>query len=114
MSDDRQAVAELASVSDADAPHLIIHYVYLPSSEAAASIAGELRNRGFDAEQRLGADGVNWLVLARHVAIPSEPLMASTRRFIETLVAQFGGEYDGWEAEVPSQDSTSWSSISHH
>jgi regulator of RNase E activity RraB len=107
MSDDKQAVAELAAVSDADAPHLILHYVYLPSSEAAALIANELRNRGFSVEQRLGADGINWLVLARHVAVPSETLMASTRRSIETLVEKFDGEYDGWEAEVPRRDGTS-------
>jgi hypothetical protein len=107
MSDDKQAVAELAAVSDADAPHLILHYVYLPSSEAAALIADELLNRGFNVERRLGADGVNWLVLARHVAVPSEALMASTRRSMETLVEKFGDEYDGWEAEVRRRDSTS-------
>jgi hypothetical protein len=55
----------------------------------------------------LGADGVNWLVLARHVAVPSEALMASTRQSMETLVEKFGGEYDEWEAEVPRRDSTS-------
>lgn len=100
MSDDKQAVAELAAVSDADAPHLILHYVYLPSKEAAASVASEFRSSGFDTEERLGADGVNWLVLARHVAVPTEELMAATRRTMETLVAKFGGEYDGWEADV--------------
>jgi regulator of RNase E activity RraB len=100
MSDDRQAVAELAAVSDEDAPHLILHYVYLASSETAASVASELRSRGFETEERLGADGVNWLVLARHVAVPSEACMAATRRLMETLVAKTGGEYDGWEADV--------------
>jgi len=48
----------------------------------------------------LGADGVNWLVLARHEAVPTEELMASMRRSMETLIAKIGGEYDGWEADV--------------
>lgn len=100
MSDDRQAVAELAVVSDAEAPHLILHYAYLPSNEAAAVAAAELRSFGFETEERLGADGVNWLVLARHVVVPSENLMVATRRSMEALTAKLGGEYDGWEADV--------------
>jgi hypothetical protein len=100
MTDDKRAVAEVAAVSDADAPHLILHYLYLPSREGAASVASELRTGGFDTEERLGADGVNWLVLARHMAVPTEALMAATRRSMETLVANLGGEYDGWEADV--------------
>ena len=104
MSDDSRAIAELAAVSDEDAAHTILHYIYVPNSEDAASIVGELRHRGFQTEERLGADGSNWLVLARQEAVPSESLMASTRRFMETLVASVGGEYDGWEAEVRRQD----------
>lgn len=100
MSKDREALAELAAVSDANAPHLVLHYIYLPSSEAAAEVAVELRSRGFDTEERLGADGVNWLVLARHVAVPSEDFMVATRQSMESLVAALGGEYDGWEADV--------------
>jgi hypothetical protein len=100
MSNDGEAIAELAAVSDADAAHLILHYVYLPSSEAAAEVAGELRSRGFDTEERLGADGANWLVLARHVAVPSKDFMVATRLSMESLVAERGGEYDGWEVDV--------------
>jgi hypothetical protein len=61
MSGDKKAVAELATASDPAAPHLIFHYVYFPNREAAASVASELRSSGFDTEERLGADGVNWL-----------------------------------------------------
>jgi regulator of RNase E activity RraB len=98
--DDKQAVNELASVSDTDAPHVILHYVYLPNKEAAASVAQELRSSGYETEERLGADGADWLVLARHVAVPTGELMVSTRQTMETLVSRFGGEYDGWEADV--------------
>lgn len=100
MSKDGEAIAELAAVSDVEAPHPILHYVYVPSCEAAAFVGEELRGRGFATEERLGADGVNWLVLARHVAVPSEAVMASIRQSMEALVAKVGGEYDGWEADV--------------
>lgn len=104
MSDDAHAIAELTAASDGDASHAILHYLYVPSSETAAVISEELRHRGYRTEERLGADGVNWLVLARHEAVPSEALMASTRRSMETLVDRVGGEYDGWEAEVRHPD----------
>jgi hypothetical protein len=107
MSGDSEAFAELAALSDAEAPHTILHYVYVPDAEVAASIAGELHLRGFRTEVRLGADGSNWLVLARHEGVPSEALMSSTRRFMEALVGDVGGEYDGWEAEVRRPDGDS-------
>jgi len=100
VSKDGEAIAELAAVSDVEVPHPILHYVYLPSREAAASVGQELRGRGFTTEERLGADGANWLVLARHVAVPSAAAMASIRQSMEALVAKVGGEYDGWEADV--------------
>lgn len=101
MSNDAKAVSEIAAVADGDAPRTILHYLYAPSSEAAAVIAVELRHRGFRAEERSGGDG---LVLARHEAIPTDALMTSTRRSMETLVATVGGEYDGWEADVRHRD----------
>ena len=100
MSDDRQAIQEIAAVSNGDAVHTILHYLYTTSSEAAAEIAKELRQRGFRTEERLGGDGVNWLVLARHEAVPTEELVTATRRSLEKLLARVGGEYDGWEADV--------------
>lgn len=100
MSDDRQALREIAAVSDGEAIHSILHYLYAPSSEAAGQIAKELRESGFKTEERLGGDDVNWLVLARHEAVPTDELMTSTRRSMEALTAKVGGEYDGWEADV--------------
>lgn len=100
MTDDKEAITELALLSGPDALHTIAHYVYVPSPELAASLASELRRHGFRTEECLGGDGLNWLVLARHDAVPSESRMASTRRLMESLVANVEGEYDGWEAEV--------------
>jgi hypothetical protein len=94
-----------AAGADLSAPRTILHYIYVPNRGSADSIANELRQRGFRIEQRLGADGENWLVLAIHEVIVSEALMGSTRRSMEALIARFGGgEYDGWEAEVRPHD----------
>lgn len=100
MSNDARAIKEIAAVSDGDAHHTILHYLYFPSSEGAAAIAEELKRRGFNTEERLGGDGSSWLVLASHQAVPTEELIASIRRSMETLIAEVGGEYDGWEADV--------------
>ncbi|MDO8840436.1 MAG: ribonuclease E inhibitor RraB [Parvibaculum sp.] len=100
MNDDAKAVRVLAALSDGDAPHPIRHYLYVPTGEAAVDVAKELQARGFNTEERPGADGVNWLVLVHHEAVPTERLMLSMRRSMEALVARVGGQYDGWEAEV--------------
>lgn len=100
MSDDRDAIAELVRVSKPGQAHLILHYLYFPRERDARSAAGELRRQGFDTEERLGADSVNWLVLARHSVVPSEASIADARRLMESLVKPWNGEYDGWEADL--------------
>lgn len=100
MSDDRSAVDELLRASKAGALHTVLHYLYLPSKSAAVEVAVRLRAQGFTTEERRGADGVNWLVLAKHQVIPSESVMAAARQIMEGLTAPLNGEYDGWEAEV--------------
>jgi hypothetical protein len=90
MSLDARAVAKLAS-----RPHSVTHYLYAPDSDAANAIATELKQSGFRAEERLSADGVKWLVLARHEIVPTENQMASLRQSMQQLVAPYDGEYDG-------------------
>lgn len=104
MSKDMMAITEVGAVSDLREPHTISHYLYVPNRGDARTIAEELKRRGFHTEERLGADSVNWLVLARHEAIPTEERMASVRRSMEILIAKVGGEYDGWEADVRHHD----------
>jgi hypothetical protein len=101
MSEDARGVVVLASVSDVSRPHSVLHFLYVPDGDAAGAVASELRQSGFRTEERLGADGVNWLVLACHEIVPTEEQLAALRRSMENLVAPYGGEYDGWEAEVP-------------
>ncbi len=100
MSDDLDALCELLDASKPGAPHMLVHYLYVPNREIAATISNELRQRGFQTEDRLGADGVDWLVLARHQVVPTGEVLTSTRQLMEKLAADVNGEYDGWEAEV--------------
>ena len=100
MINDTHAIAELGEVSDVSELHTILHYLYVSSSDDADAIASELQRNGYHTEQRLGADGVNWLVLARHEMIPTQESMASLRKFMEKLLSPCNGEYDGWEAKV--------------
>ncbi len=100
MSDDRTALEELLRVSVPGAPHTVLHYLYVPTREAAIKVAIDLRCRGFSTQERLGADGVNWLVLARHDLFLSEEALVATRQMMDAIVGSRGGEYDGWEAET--------------
>ncbi|MDQ8726184.1 ribonuclease E inhibitor RraB [Bradyrhizobium sp. LHD-71] len=98
---DGRAIEEAAALADLTTPHAVQHYLYAPTKEIAAAIADELARRGFEVEQGLSAGSVKWLVLAGHVVVLSEELIVSLRRLMETLAADVGGEYDGWEAEIP-------------
>lgn len=100
MSDDRAALEALLSVSSAGALHVVLHYLYFPEEDAAAAAAAELRSLRFETEERLGAYGTDWLVLARHEIVPSEETIAAARRTMEGVARRHRGEYDGWEAEV--------------
>lgn len=100
MNDDDEVIREITAISGGDEPSAILHYLYVPTDEAAEIVAKELQREGFEVEHRLGADGLAWLVLARHEAVPTKQMMAATRFAMEKLVAAFEGEYDGWEADV--------------
>jgi hypothetical protein len=100
MSNDKVALDQLSKVSDLGQKHTIFHYLYFPKKDAAKKVAQQLRTEGFEIEDRLGADGINWLVLARHDIVPSDEAMATAREKMEQLAESLGGEYDGWEAAV--------------
>jgi hypothetical protein len=99
-SPDRLALEELARVSRRGAVCEVQHYLYVPDETAAEAVAASVRDHALDATTRLGADGVNWLVLARHLLIPTEDAIGRIRVILEDLAERHGGEYDGWEAKV--------------
>ena len=44
--------------------------------------------------------GAGWLVLVQWTLVPQLSAFQSPRTLFSDLAATFGGEYDGWEAEV--------------
>jgi hypothetical protein len=100
VSNDQLALKELFQASRRDAEHVFRHYLYFGAEQASAAAAEELRRSDFTTEERLGADEVSWLVLASHKMTPSNEGVAFVREVMETVAARFGGEYDGWDAEV--------------
>jgi hypothetical protein len=78
------------------------HYLYFPKKPNAEDAGERLRSRGFSVEVRKGVDGGNWLVLATKASPKTGEEMDERRDELEALAAQFGGEYDGWEAAVDS------------
>ena len=100
MIDDRAAIAQLLQASKTGAKHVLSHYLYFPKMHGATGTAADLRLLGFRTEERLSADGTNWLVIARHEIVPSDGLISTTRKLMENLTRSCNGEYDGWEAEV--------------
>lgn len=83
------------------------HYLYFPDKPKAEDASAQLRERGFSVEVRKSADGKNWLALATKVPPKSGEQMEELRDELETVAAQSGGKYDGWEASTDSLGSGS-------
>jgi hypothetical protein len=78
------------------------HFLYFPKKPSAVKAGEQLRSSGFLVEVRKGADGKNWLALATKAPPKTAEQMDELRNEMEALAAQFGGEYDGWEAAIDS------------
>lgn len=97
---DRNAIGELRNARGEDRETVVVHYVYFPTEDSAELAAASLEQKGFAIESRLGADGINWLVLATHRIVPNEAEIERHRVMFEAIALQGDGEYDGWEAVV--------------
>lgn len=106
MSGENDVIAYLvAQGANLAVSRSVRHYLYMPTKEAAGSVASELSNRGYTTEVRPAALGSTWLVLACHDVIVSVSGAAAVRRSMEALITDHGGgEYDGWEAALHSHE----------
>lgn len=100
MLNDRDAVAEVRKAAGGDRELTVTHYLYFPRENAPQTAVASLREQGFSVECVDSADGVNWLVLARHQIVLDEAQARRHRVMFEALATQGGGEYDGWEAQI--------------
>jgi hypothetical protein len=86
--------------SNLEAKHQIVNYLYFPQQKAARRAARALEGHHYAVQVGKAADGTEWLLLATIGIIPSIANLAEIRRHLETVAAQYGGDYDGWEAPV--------------
>jgi regulator of RNase E activity RraB len=105
---DAAVISELKKAgSDLTREASVIHYLYLPSQEAAHEAAAALCRRGFTTAisepENAAANtepGGGWGVLALEKAIPSALHLRTVRRIFTALAEKYGGDYDGWEASI--------------
>jgi len=101
---DERVLDHLARLgSDPSRPCETTHFVYLPREAEASQVAETLRRDGWltrvDQCVDPGLEG-EWLVVAARAIALSSSGVRDTRRRLETLAAQYGGVYDGWEAKA--------------
>lgn len=96
-----------SSVFENAAPEIMKHYLYFRKKSNADEAGRELRKRCFSVVVRKGADGESWLTLATKPMPESDENMEKLRTQMEILAAQYGGEYDGWEAALDFSNAAS-------
>lgn len=96
---DERVLVHLARLGcDPALPRETSHFLYFGGSTAAERVAAALRADGW-ATLVEESDGA-WVLVGRHVAAVTSRVVRETRLRLETLAAEHGGFYDGWEAPV--------------
>jgi len=101
---DQMILQQLKSLgADMSQPREVLHYLYLPSRDAARQAAEALRSKGYSAEERMAANAKDnppnpFLVLAKNQIVVTPQATHQFRQLFEQLAAFHNGEYDGWEA----------------
>lgn len=102
--EDRATLGHLAAAgARLDEPRHVVHYLYLPSEETAATAGEQAAAAGWDAEVRspLPEDPERWTVVCEHEAAVLTPaFVRDATDFFDDLARGLGGTYDGWEASV--------------
>lgn len=98
---DGATLDELARAgSDLTREHLIEFYLYFPTDTAAAEIATILAQEGFETRVSAAEGKQVWALLASKRMRPELAPLRAVRDRLTALVAERGGEYDGWGTEV--------------
>jgi len=103
---DAAVISELQKEgSDVTRETSVIHYLYVPSEEAAQEASASLCRRGFTTditEPESSEPGDTWAVIALEKAVPSALHLRTVRPTFTALAREYGGDYDGWEARIVS------------
>lgn len=98
---DGATLDELARAgSDLTHEHLIEFYLYFPTEAAAAGCATILAQEGFATQVSQAEGKKDWTLLASRRMRPELAPLRAVRDRLTALVAEHGGEYDGWGTEV--------------
>jgi hypothetical protein len=106
VEQDRVVLEQLSAAgADLTQAREVVHYIHLPSREAAEAFAPMVVNQGYEPDIREPApesadDPRPWTVAATTHSIVTEQSVATARRSFTELAAEYGGVYDGWEAAV--------------
>jgi hypothetical protein len=96
---DERVLVHLARLGcDTSRPRESTHYLYFAFPSSAEDVASRLRADGWTAAVSR-SEGA-WLIVATHLSLLTSDGVQATRRELETLSAEHGGLYDGWEAPV--------------
>ena len=91
-----EALRELGT--DPARPHGVRHFLYVPDRFGAMQVSATLAEEDWETSVQESED-VCLVVAARSQAL-LEPLVRRTRMRLESLAAEYGGQYDGWEVET--------------
>jgi hypothetical protein len=86
--------------SDTSKPHSFDFYLYLPTETAARQAGQRLAKSDYQIEVRQGADGTNWLCLAKTTLTPDTAPLSEIGQLFTKLAQEFHGDFDGWESDV--------------
>ena len=101
---DEKALENLhKSGSDLSQVHPFDFYLYHQHEPGAKDLCSHLEAEGFLVNVREGAIKGEWLCLASVRFVPSVNKLQEYQALFDTLIDEYGGEYDGWETIVISR-----------
>jgi hypothetical protein len=96
---DSLALRELAGRgADLAQPRHIIHFLYFPAEESARAAADAIAESWAAAVEPPSETIAEWCVRADGHRTVGPETVAAFRTWFEHIAAEYGGEYDGWEA----------------
>jgi len=85
--------------SDITKPHEIDFFLDFEKFESAAPVAQSMDKDGFKVKMYKNDDGT-YTIEAKKTLVPSLSNMIEITNKLNSLTEQYGGNYDGWGAEV--------------
>jgi len=97
---DDLVLRQLASLgADLARPRHVLHFLYFTSEQAARDAAAVVEQASWEATVTPpDAQVEQWSLRAESHRVVGPETVAAFRAWFEQVAADFGGEYDGWEA----------------